>query len=130
MQDTPPNGHSVPSVVDAINPQIMRRVVGDEPEMIQILISEFLPGARCGIAEIREAAASGVADRVGSASHKLKGACAMVGAKHLIDTCLRLEAAARTQDWTRIGELLTELDPRMTEVESAAQLLLQQMPEH
>ena len=114
---------------DAVCPEVMRRVVGDDPEMIRVLIAEFLPGARCGIAEIDEAVGSGYAERVRDASHKLKGACAMVGARHLIETCVQLEAAARGTDWNRINELLAELDPRMTEVEAATRLLLQEIPE-
>jgi hypothetical protein len=53
----------------------------------------------------------------------------MVGARHLIETCLRLEAAARTGAWGRIEELLADLDPRMSEVEAATDLLLQEIPE-
>jgi HPt (histidine-containing phosphotransfer) domain-containing protein len=114
---------------DAVCPEVMRRVVGDDPEMIRVLIAEFLPGARCGIAEIGEAVGSGRAERVRESSHKLKGACAMVGATHLIETCVQLEAAARAADWGRIEVLLAELDPRMTEVEAATDLLLQEIPE-
>jgi HPt (histidine-containing phosphotransfer) domain-containing protein len=129
MQEQVANGRVVRSVVDAVNPQIMRRVVGDDSEMIRVLIAEFLPGARSGIAEIAEAIGSGVADQVRAKSHKLKGACAMVGAQHLIAICVQLEAAARAGEWRRIAELFAELDPRMAEVEVATDLLLQQMPE-
>jgi len=115
--------------VDAICLTVMRKVVGDDPEMIRVLIAEFIPGARCGIAEIGEAVGSGHPERVRDASHKLKGACAMVGATHLIATCVQLEAAARAEAWGRIEELVAELDPRMTEVEAATDLLLQEIPE-
>ena len=114
---------------DAVSPQVMRKVVGDDPEMIRVLIAEFVPGARSGITEISEAVGTGVAERVHAASHKLKGACAMVGARHLIETCVQLEAAARAGEWSQIEKLLAELDPRMTEVEAATDLLLQEIPE-
>ena len=129
MQEQIANPKPVGLRADAVCPEVMRRVVGDDPEMIRVLIAEFLPGARCGIAEINEAAGSGYAERGRDASHKLKGACAMVGARHLIESCMRLEAAARAADWSRIKELLAELDPHMTEVETATRLLLQEMPE-
>ena len=74
---------------DAVSPQVMRKVVGDDPEMIRVLIAEFIPGARSGIAEIGEAVGSGLAERVRATSHKLKGACAMVGARHLIEICVQ-----------------------------------------
>ena len=114
---------------DAVSPQVMRRVVGDDPEMIRVLIAEFIPGARSGIAEIGEAVGSGLPERVRATSHKLKGACAMVGAIHLIEICVQLEAAARAEEWSRIEALLAELGPRMTEVEAATDLLLQEIPE-
>ncbi len=129
MRDQASNGKMAELPADAVNPQTMRRVVGDDPEMIRVLIAEFLPGARAGIAEIGEAVGSGLADRVRATSHKLKGACAMVGARHLIEICLQLENAARAEEWRRIGELVAELDPRMTEVEVATGLLLQELPE-
>ena len=129
MQEQVSNGKTPRPIADAVNPQVMRRVVGDDPEMIRVLIAEFLPGARSGIAEIGEAVGSGLADRVRATSHKLKGACAMVGARHLIDICVQLEAAARAEEWRRIAELFAELDPRMAEVEVATGLLLQEMPD-
>ena len=128
MQEEISNGTTARPRVDAVNPQIMRKVVGDDPEMIRVLIAEFLPGARSGIAEIGEAVGSGLADRVRASSHKLKGACAMVGARHLIEICVQLEAAARAEEWRRIEELFAELEPRMAEVEVATDLLLQEMP--
>ncbi|HYW33602.1 MAG TPA: Hpt domain-containing protein [Candidatus Bathyarchaeia archaeon] len=128
MQEEISNGTTARPRVDAVNPQIMRKVVGDDPEMIRVLIAEFLPGARSGIAEIGEAVGSGLADRVRASSHKLKGACAMVGARHLIEICVQLEAAARAEEWRRIEELFAELDPHMSEVEVATDLLLREMP--
>jgi HPt (histidine-containing phosphotransfer) domain-containing protein len=129
MLEQASNGKTALPCADAVNPQIMRRTVGDDPVMIRMLIAEFLPGARSGIAEIGAAVGSGLADQVRTASHKLKGACAMVGARHLIEICMQLEAAARVEEWKRIWELVTELDPRMTEVEVATGLLLQQISE-
>jgi len=128
MQEEVSNGTTARPRADAVNPQVMRKVVGDDPEMIRVLIGEFLPGARSGIAEIAEAVGSGLADRVRASSHKLKGACAMVGARHLIEICVQLEAAARAEEWTQIEALFAELDPRMAEVEVATDLLLREIP--
>jgi HPt (histidine-containing phosphotransfer) domain-containing protein len=112
-------GSSAGSVGEAIDPQVMRAVMGNDPGLIRELAAEFLPGARAGIGEIVEAVASHAAEAVRAASHKLKGACALVGARHLIALCIGLEGATRAGDWLLIGELAGQLDGCMREVEGA-----------
>jgi HPt (histidine-containing phosphotransfer) domain-containing protein len=112
-----------------IDPEVMRAVVGNDAEMIRELAAEFLPGARAGVGEVVEAAAGGVAETVRAASHRLKGACALVGARHLIALCMELEGAAKAGNWPLIRELAGRLDGRLGDVEAAIKTFLAEIAE-
>jgi HPt (histidine-containing phosphotransfer) domain-containing protein len=127
MQKKPSIPAPAPSIDDAIDTAVVRRVMGDDRQLIEDLFAEFLPGARAGIAEIEQAVAGGMAGPVGRAGHKLKGACALVGAQHLIALCQQLEGAAKDDDWPRIRQLAALLEPRMKEVELASRAFLRQI---
>ena len=104
----------------------MRASVGDDPEIIRELVEEFVPAARSEIAEIHAAVGSAQAERVRSASHKLKGSSGLVGARRLVEVCGKLEAAGNIGDWPAIGALAGCLDRLMREIEVAAKAYLQQ----
>ena len=116
-------------VGEAIDPKVMRAVVGSDPASIRELAAEFLPGARTGIGEVVEAVAGHAAEAVRAASHKLKGAGALVGARHLVSLCIGLEGAAKAGDWVLIGELAGQLDGQMREVEGAIEAFLAEIAE-
>jgi two-component system sensor histidine kinase/response regulator len=111
---------------DALDPTIMRATVGDDPEIIRELVQEFVPAARSDIAEIHAAVGSAEAERVRSASHKLKGSSGLVGARRMVEVCRMLEAAGDLGDWSAIGVLAAGLDHLMREIEVAAEPYLQQ----
>ena len=113
MQKKPSISPPAPTLADAIDPAVVRRVVGDDRQLMEDLFAEFLPGAKAGIAE-----------QVGRAGHKLKGACALVGARHLIALCQQIEAAAKAADWPCIRQLAEQLEPRMKEVDLASRAFL------
>ena len=127
MQKKPAIPVPAPALGGAIDVAVVRRVMGDDRQLIEELFAEFLPGARAGITEIEQAVADDVAEAVGRAGHKLKGACALVGAQHLIALCQQLEAAAKGEDWPRMRQLVTQLEPRMKEVELASRAFLIQI---
>jgi HPt (histidine-containing phosphotransfer) domain-containing protein len=114
-------------VDEPIDRNVMRAVMGDDPELIQELAGEFLPGAREGIAEIVAAFDRKAADAVRASSHKLKGACALVGAKQLIALCVALEGAAKAGDWPVMGNLTGQLHHRFGDVEAAIEAFLAEM---
>jgi HPt (histidine-containing phosphotransfer) domain-containing protein len=103
---------------------VLRRTLGDDPELIREVVAEFIPAAHIGIAEIRAAVASAVSDQVRQASHKLKGSGCVVGAHHLVEVCGQLEAAGRSGNWPAIEALVPQLDRLMSEIELAAQAFL------
>lgn len=108
----------------AMDGAVLRRTLGNDPELIGEVVAEFIPAAHLGIAEIRAAVASGVSERVRQASHKLKGSGCVVGAHHLVEVCSQLEAAGRAGNWTAIEALAPQLDGVMSEIELAAQVFL------
>jgi HPt (histidine-containing phosphotransfer) domain-containing protein len=110
---------------DALDPVVMRATVGDDPEIIRELVQEFVPAARSDIAEIHAAVTNAEAERVRSASHKLKGSSGLVGARKLVEVCKKLEAAGNSADWPAIGSLAAGLDRLMQDIEIAAEPYLE-----
>jgi HPt (histidine-containing phosphotransfer) domain-containing protein len=122
---TDQDGESESAASSALDANVMRATVGDDPETIRELVQEFVPAARADVAEIHAAIANAEAERVRSASHKLKGSCGLVGARELVDTCRKLESAGDKADWPAIGALAAGLDRLLREVEIAAEKYLQ-----
>ena len=119
------NGQQPVQAYDALDPRVMRATVGDDPEIIRELVQEFVPAARSDIAEIHAAVTNAEAERVRSASHKLKGSSGLVGARELVELCRKLEAAGNKADWPAIGVLAAGLDRLMREIEIAARPYLE-----
>src|SRR5215475_8756640 len=92
------NWHQPENTWVALDPNVMRATVGDDPEIIRELVQEFVPAARSDIAEIHAAVTSAEAERVRSLSHKLKGSSGLVGARELVELCKKLEAAGNVAD--------------------------------
>ena len=111
---------------ECIDPALLSAVVGGDPTMARELIHDFLPSARADIAAIRQAAAAAQLAEVRSTSHKLKGSCALIGARHLIALCAELQDAAAAGDRARIDRLVPSLESRLTDVERALMDFLDQ----
>ncbi len=109
-----------------IDPEVLRAVLGDDPEMAREVVEDFVPAALSGIAEIRAAVDKALPEQVKMASHKLKGASFLVGARQLAEICAELEAAGRLGDWRQIDALMPRLDGVMSEVEASAAAFLRQ----
>ena len=105
-----------------IDPDVLRAIIGDDPEMVREVVEDFLPAAQSGIAEIRAAVDSAVPERVKTASHKLKGSSCLVGAQ----VCAQLEAAGQQGNWGLIQQLMPRLDGVMNDVEASAEAFLRQ----
>ena len=108
----------------AIDISVLRRTLGNDPDLICEVIAEFIPAAASGIAEIRAAVATAVPEKVRQASHKLKGSGSVVGAHRLVEVCSALEAAGRAANWPAIEDLVPRLDGLLSEIETAAQAFL------
>ena len=107
-----------------IDPDMLRRSVGDDPVLMREVIEDFVPAAQAGVGEIRAAAESSAADGVRLAAHNLKGSASLVGARALTEICAALEAASENEDWPTISGLIIRLDDLMDDVERSAAALL------
>lgn len=107
-----------------IDPDVLRRSVGDDPVLMREVIEDFVPAALAGVGEIRTAAASGAADGLRLTAHNLKGSASLVGARALTEICAALEEASEDEDWPMINGLIIRLDGLMDDIERSAAALL------
>ena len=105
-----PNSESPATPVAPFDPSILTSLVGDDPEIHQLLLSEFVNTAAENIQEIHAAFESGSADQVGELGHKLKSSARSVGANALADLCTELERAGKSGEWDEIETLHPDLD--------------------
>jgi two-component system sensor histidine kinase EvgS len=107
-----------------IDPEILLRVVGNDPDMAREVVQDFVPAAQSGIAEIRAAIAAAAAGQVAVASHRLKGSASLVGAHELTELCAQLETAGEANDWPVIHRLTPRLEGLMRDIETSAEAFL------
>ena len=107
-----------------IDPEILLRVVGNDPDMAREVVQDFVPAAQSGIAEIRVAIAAAAAGKVALACHKLKGSASLVGAHQLTALCTQLETAGEANDWLAIHRLTPQLEGHMRDIETSAEAFL------
>ena len=106
-----------------IDPDMLRRSVGDDPVLMREVIEDFVPAAQAGVGEIRAAVESSAADGVRLAAHNLKGSASLVGARALTEICAALEAASEDENWPMINGLIIQLDDLMDDIERSAAAL-------
>ncbi|GAA0775591.1 response regulator [Roseibium denhamense] len=94
----------------------LQDIFGDDPETIKEILADFIEPAWLGIAEIEAAVASGDADAVAAAGHKLKSSSRSVGASDLAAVSYTLEQAGKSQDWTIINADCAKLRPIMDRI--------------
>ena len=75
----------------AVDLDVLRRMVGDDPQAVHELIVEYLRSAREQVAELRLAWQDGDHRHAGAIAHKLKSASRAVGALELGELCAALE---------------------------------------
>jgi HPt (histidine-containing phosphotransfer) domain-containing protein len=107
-----------------IDLELLRRIVGNDTEMLCDVVQDFVPYAQASIAEIRAAVAGAEAVPMRMVSHKLKGSASLMGAHQLVDACTQLETAVEVNNWPRIHDLLSGLDGLMRDIETSAQSFL------
>jgi two-component system sensor histidine kinase EvgS len=111
-----------------IDPEILRRVVGNDPEMFCEVLEDFVWHAQSEIAAIRVAVASEDAEQMKIPTHRLKGSASLVGAAQLVDACTQIETAVEANDWSMIHQLMPRLDGLMQDINAYAEALLGAQP--
>jgi HPt (histidine-containing phosphotransfer) domain-containing protein len=107
-----------------IDLESLRRIVGNDTEMLCDVVHDFVPYAQASIAEIRTAVAGSEAEQVKMVSHKLKGSASLMGAHQLVNVCAQFEAAVETNNWPRMKYLLSGLEGLMRDIETSSDAFL------
>ena len=92
------------SATVAVDLSVLLRLVGDDPQTVRELLSDYRASARQLSAELRAAGAANDTRRVGAIVHKLKSSSRSVGALALGDLCAELENACRTRGLDGISQ--------------------------
>ena len=93
-----------------IDPDILRRVVGNDPELLREVLEDFVRHAQSQITSIHAAFADQDAEQMKIPIHRLKGSASLVGAYQVVDACAQIEAAAGANNWSMIYQLMPRLD--------------------
>ena len=93
-----------------IDPDILRRVVGNDSELLREVLEDFVRHAQSQITSIHAAFADQDAEQMKIPAHRLKGSASLVGACQVVDACTQLEAMAGASDWPLMQSLMPRLD--------------------
>lgn len=110
----PPVAAGEPPVVDV---RVLQEMVGDEPDVLQDFLRQYLASARVLMAELRAGHAAEDLGAVAAATHKLKSSSRAVGARTLGDRCARTETAAQLREATEVAALAAQLERDFAAVE-------------
>jgi HPt (histidine-containing phosphotransfer) domain-containing protein len=113
-------------MTDPFDPALLDAVVGGDASIARELVEEFLPSARSDVSAIRQAAADSLLQDVKSASHRLKGSAALIGARELIALCTELQLAAMREDEGLVAALAPRLEICLGKIETALGQFLEQ----
>ena len=107
-------GEPTPSPRDeTIDPErweMVLELVGDDPAVLDELVTAFATDVPAQIDRLREAMATRNLEAARGASHRIKGSAMNLGAAHLADTARQLEQRAREGTITAAADLLDQLD--------------------
>jgi HPt (histidine-containing phosphotransfer) domain-containing protein len=106
-----------------IDPDILRRVVGNDPDLLREVLEDFVWHAQSEITAIRAAVASQDAEQMKIPTHRFRGSASLVGARQIVDACTQLETAAEANDWPMINSLMPRLDGLMQDIKTSANAL-------
>ncbi len=101
----------------AVNPNALKEIVGDDPDIVAEFLGDFVLTAREAIADIDAAYRKHSEQDIGAFAHKLKSAARTVGADGLADLCQELERAGQAGDWAAIGASVARMSPCFAAVE-------------
>jgi len=90
-----------------------------EPELLGELLDTFFDDTTRRLTDLREATSRGDAQAVEQAAHALKGSCANIGAKRMLQVCEDLEEAGRSKDLTKVPEQLALLEEEFVRAHAA-----------
>ena len=109
-----PAGES-PSALDV---DVLRRLVGDETDVLQEFLEEYRGAADRQAGELRAACDRRDAAAARAVAHKLKTSSRCVGALFLGQLCEQLEHAGRDADWPMLERTMAAFGPAMAQADA------------
>lgn len=105
---------------------VLTDLVGDDRNIVNALLSDYLTALREQTQEICLHARNGNARQVGLIAHKLKSSSRSVGALTLGDLCAKLESACKAENNEEIDHSISKVETEVPLVEAAIEAWLRQ----
>ncbi|MDP4029866.1 MAG: PAS domain S-box protein [Gallionella sp.] len=109
----PTYGASAPAPVDV---NVLKKLVGDDEEIIRDFLNDFRHSAAKIAAELRAACASGKTAEAGALAHNLMSSARSVGALALGELCAAMEQAGKADDTEALAVLLPRFEQELAGV--------------
>jgi len=109
----------------ALDLDVLRQLVGDDEEVVQALLRDYLDSAAKELEKIRAAIACVDAQAVAFAAHKLKSSSRSVGAIQFGELCARLETAGKADDHVAVKASWPAFEDHWAVVRRAASAALE-----
>ena len=82
----------------------LAQISGGDAAMEREILADFKSANDTDMQELRQALAQRDLKQITHASHRVKGACRMVGATALASVCERMEKAGRQNNWNDVAQ--------------------------
>ncbi|CAN7468370.1 PAS domain S-box protein [Trinickia sp. LjRoot230] len=108
----------------AVDVDVLKGIVGDDPEVVRELLSDYQHSVGRLAAELRTHCDAGRGREAGAIAHKLKSSSRSVGAVALGDLCAELENAGKAGDLATLANWARQFDTALAAVEDTLEQLL------
>jgi len=138
LQTTAPEGQDNPETIavsalpasatgqfDTWNPNSLRELIGDNPDLQQRLLEKFLRNASQQLSVLQAAAGAADTQRASAVAHTLKSAARSVGAWALGELCEQIEATDPADATGRCAALVARLGPAFAQAQARIQAHLE-----
>jgi len=113
-----------PAHAQAVDIDVLKGIVGDDPEIVRELLSDYRQSVGRLAAELRTHCEAGRGREAGAIAHKLKSSSRSVGALTLGDLCAELENAGKAGDLALLANWAKQFDTALAAVEDSLEQLL------
>jgi PAS domain S-box-containing protein len=113
-----------PAHEQAVDIEVLKGIVGDDPEIVRELLSDYQQSVGRLADELRAHCKAGRGREAGAIAHKLKSSSRSVGALTLGDLCAELENAGKAGDLALLANWAKQFDAALAAVEQSLDQLL------
>ena len=115
---------AAPALPPAIDVKGLREVTGGNAAVEQSLLADFRDSMREDEAALRAAIAAGDALTLRHFAHRIQGACCVIAARELADTCAAMEQTAKNAPQNTAGLDTTDFDRALVRVYDCVEHML------